>query len=55
MRQLVVHLLAVTQQLTEQIQTLEVRIGTLKACMHQRLSNSDVPARLILPKGQLRG
>ena len=42
-RQLVVHLLVVTQQQTEQIQTLEARIGALEARLHQRSSNSDRP------------
>jgi transposase len=42
-RQLVVHLLAVTQQQIEQIQTLEARIGALEARLHQRSSNSDRP------------
>jgi sucrose-6-phosphate hydrolase SacC (GH32 family) len=42
-RQLVVHLLAVTQQPIEQIQTLEARIGALEARLHQRSSNSDRP------------
>jgi transposase len=42
-RQLVVHLLAVTQQQTEQIQTLEARIGALEARIHQCSSTSDRP------------
>jgi hypothetical protein len=42
-RQLVVQLLAVTQQQTEQMHTLEARIATLEACLHQRSNNSDRP------------
>jgi transposase len=42
-RQLVVQLLAVTQQQTEQMHTLEARIATLEACLHQRSHNADRP------------
>jgi transposase len=42
-RQLVVHLLAITQQQTAQSQTLEARSRALEARLHQRSSNSDRP------------
>jgi transposase len=51
-RQLVVQLLALTQQQAAQIQALEARISALEARLHQRSSNSDRPPSSDPPYGK---